>query len=700
MAKADATLVKASLLEAKTRAGGMAPDMSKLYQSTVDISSQYLLLTKGIMDNYKAERNKKRIALEKQMNEFTKIAEEGLVKLYSQKEPMPNKVIDAVEQEIERLKLEFEEVNTLGKNDTKENKRKRRQLMGDLSRVVNEAVNTRASAMILGEHAEIINLDEVNADIIDPTLKMINLKEMDEDENVSVSFGKNGLTFTAKNYWSTTQSDQRTVYHYVDPEGNEGTMTFEQYQEAGKDGGFKRMQEDGWEFDIRTENVPGTERTVTWGDPVSMTYSEILDAYPIKDFTADTNYIESLNNSYKAGKQDGLKNNPVRNYHGDDNRALFLESIDSKDAFRNFATRRIENLNEASFKEALLDDINIPISILDNMFIDMDGERVNIGLALDMLDIAGGADGGPDGIINAFDLTQAALLSEEGLKNFEANMDILIDVITNVDNEAFDLNTSKELLADYYMSFDEQKYEQGYENAIKSKQKSNKDGIYDVNDANYIINNRIMNPDDFDKNYGDLINFLENPEENKVIQGATGGAYKYVNGNFYQMIEYKDGSREWVQSTMQDIAATEGILNEVTGGQDLINNSNIIPDYGDLSSYTYESARFTGPNNKKWSAEELLLNADMKTVGKVLRAHFGVTTDLLWSDLKNKYKGIETFNPAGNYSVTLGDRVLIIDNSPLGKKGVQVFDLGSVKNIRRFIAWLKTEDARILLNMQ
>ena len=209
-----------------------------------------------------------------------------------------------------------------------------------------------------------------------------------------------------------------------------------------------------------------------------------------------------------------------------------------------------------------------------------------------------------------------------------------------------------------------------------------------------------MNPDDFEKYYGGLINFLENPEENKVVQGATGVAYKYVNGNFYQLVEYEGGGKEWVQSTMQDIAAIEGILNEVEGGQDFINNSNITQDYGDLSSYTYESARFTGPNDKKWSAEELLLNADMKTVGKVLRAHFGVTTDLLWSDLKKKYKGYELVSRTGGYTTKLGDRTIIIDHSPLGKKGVQLFDLSSVKEIRRFIAWLKTEDARTLLNMQ
>jgi len=155
-------------------------------------------------------------------------------------------------------------------------------------------------------------------------------------------------------------------------------------------------------------------------------------------------------------------------------REELLESIKETEDIPN-AIRKLEKTGHTqSFKQALINDFAISQSVLNNMFYIDNGEKIDVGGALlTELDIV------KDGVINEKDI-QAALDSDD-YATFEANMDVLIDAIVNPNNPAFDLQTTKSLIADYYIGsedgsvigLDQQAYNQVYETAEFNIQKRN-----------------------------------------------------------------------------------------------------------------------------------------------------------------------------------------------------------------------------------
>ena len=84
-------------------------------------------------------------------------------------------------------------------------------------------------------------------------------------------------------------------------------------------------------------------------------------------------------------------------------------------------------------------------------------------------------------MVNGEDMALAKAMGEEAYGSFEANMDAMIDAVVNVDNPAFSLSRSQELLADYYIGkeaegnnpaiigVDQQKYNAAFSEAERVK---------------------------------------------------------------------------------------------------------------------------------------------------------------------------------------------------------------------------------------
>ena len=119
--KADATLVQAAFREGQTRAGADVPNLKPLYEHQAKIGKQYAGIVTGMVDQINLQKKQEEAAKAKRLKPFKDIADQAFQTLYSQDEPMPDKVIQAVTAEVERLQDEFEKVNTEGKGDTKEN---------------------------------------------------------------------------------------------------------------------------------------------------------------------------------------------------------------------------------------------------------------------------------------------------------------------------------------------------------------------------------------------------------------------------------------------------------------------------------------------------------------------------------------------------------------------------------------------------
>lgn len=415
---ADASLVNASFNLGKARAGANAPNMAPLMQANVGISASFLKIAEGAMGNYKKKQEIKRVGKEKQLKGFEKIFSNTLQSLYEQEEPLPQSFIDMLTERVEGLQAEFETYNTYGKGDTAENNRQRARLTGELKRITNEINNFRGGLMKFGIDRKqgLLNEGLIRQGDIAPAQQVLDLVNF--DKNVAA-----GLLVPS-------------------------------YGEDGK---------------IQILSIGD------WGE-VIVTMESLNKAFPPIDTVQDTNILNRQTESSTTGNADGLKQNPTNNYDYEQRYSEYLDGLDTDDAVSNIVARKIKGVggNNPSFKDALLSDITIPIQVLDNMFYDDNGERVEVGLVFkEQLDIDG-----KEGITSE-DYDMAKDLGEDALAAFEDNLDRMIDAITNKENLAYDRGNTAKLLATYLTNMDKEKYDNSYNAAVKSKEpnKSTRDGL-------------------------------------------------------------------------------------------------------------------------------------------------------------------------------------------------------------------------------
>ena len=248
-------------------------------------------------------------------------------------------------------------------------------------------------------------IDENN---IAPMQSMLDLKGMDKNDNVSVAYVDGKLTFSAKNYYSDASS--------------------------------------------------------TWGDEVSMNSEQMFEALPSKDLANDERILKDNKTFSLQGTTDAKNGQP--NYFDEDGvtfgeeKANFVGQIKNEKQFQDIASRRMEGINAPSFTQALRSRIDIQLSVLDNMFYDENGQRVDLG------SVFAGLDKDNSGFINQDDL---AGLTGEDLEAFKNNHEQMLDALTNINNPAFDMETSKDLLGDYYTNLKKQAYDVTYNKQIKSQ---------------------------------------------------------------------------------------------------------------------------------------------------------------------------------------------------------------------------------------
>ena len=479
---ADPTLVSAAFKLAQSRAGADVPNLKPLYESQKDISKQYLGMITGALDEIKKENEVARIGKSNQMKGFNKVAQGAYDKLYSQQETMPDKVVNAMRDEINRLQDEFDAVNTYGENDTQENETARTRITAQLKRITNQAINARKNFIKIGDIAKTNNWNEelIDENNITPMQSVLDLKNMDRNDNITVAFIDGELTFSTKNYYS-----------------------------AGDD---------------------------IWGDAMSFTAQQMFDALPEFNNAIPTALLALHNSAGDKGAQD-VKDGLPNAYDKPDtlgaSKDAILGNITDEKSYQTASTIQMFS-RHPSFKDALLDRVDIPLNIIENMFFDDNGERVAIGQVFLELDRAGATDakGNPigDGVINAEDLSG---LSGEALESFKANHAAMIDAIINIHNPAFNFANSKSLLGDYYAGLEKNKYTQEYEANDPNKAVSGVGFKFNVNQG------YTMTMGDGTEKWvsGQLVvtmqNFINNPREGQVQRGYDGNIYSYKDGKFY-----------------------------------------------------------------------------------------------------------------------------------------------------------------------
>ena len=388
----------------------------------------------------KKKKEQLEIEHEKNLEPFQEIADKTFQKLHSQKEPLPQKIIDAVEDEVKRLQAEFDKVNVVGKGDTRENERARMKITAELTRITNEVVNTRADFMKMSQSAGNWNPNRIDPENIDPLKSILDLENFDKNPGVNAKFVDGKLTFTTKDYSTGTRFG-------LDAGFVEGTET----------------EDDMPEIDYDSE----TEEEYKYGEERVFTSSDMTAALPSKMLSNDALALDNVNSYSKQGVNDGKSGGPnyFRNEDGSLNEETYDEAknayageILDKKQFDDFANRRMQKIGQPSFKMGLIGNLNIPIAALDNMFMDQNGQRIQFADVFASMDSTG-PDGNPDGSITKEDLVG---LEGGDLTKFEQNVDTIIDALTNINHPAFHFETSRDMLADYYTNINMQAYERKY----------------------------------------------------------------------------------------------------------------------------------------------------------------------------------------------------------------------------------------------
>lgn len=404
---ADSTLVNVSLKEAVSRAGVDVPNLKPLYDSSTGITKAVSGVITGLIGNIKEGNKKMRIGRDKQIAAFQKIADVGFQKLYEQKEPMPEKVVNALRDRIRELKEEFELYNTYGKNDTEENNNARMKLMGELQRITNGVINTRSNFQTILGTAGNWNKERINPENISTYQSFLDIGGMDANNDISVEYIKGELTFI----------NSATGKQFTSSEMMEGIPAMD-----------KKMK------------VYGTDRFIA---------------------------------AQKKGATDG-KN---RSYGYYDNESVitsvkggYLDEISDEEDFMNASTIELAS-GSGTFKNDLLDHAEISLEVVKNMYYTEGGENVPIGEIFAKWDQDG------DGDVDAKDVAAINKLSAGEIETFNENHKRIVSALTNRYDPAFDLETSKELFADWAVDKEKQYYDNHYKSNYTPPEGSNTDKL-------------------------------------------------------------------------------------------------------------------------------------------------------------------------------------------------------------------------------
>jgi len=353
---ADATLVEAAFKEGRTRAAGDVPSMKPMFESQKKVQKTYMDTITNVMDMVQKKEDEKELVKTGRL----KPVKETIQKAYNaleQGEPLPQFVIDDFTAQIEDLQDQFEKVNTEGEGDTRANEAERRRITARLARLKNQAIDLRSKYMIAFQDPSSYNdpnikdgdIDAINSIAVafsDPDAAA----EMFKNGNMRGEFVNGEYTIHTKNY-STGQ-----VRGHVEP----ATDT----------------------YDPDAEITPATDEVIEeykFGDETSYTAGDVANALPYKNLNNDKNINDFLAKEGNLGKLDAKNNNP--NKYDDPYTVQaevdeFYNNIISTDEdYYDVASRRF--LGVPSFKQALGGMIDIPIDILNNMFLDAKGKPVD-----------------------------------------------------------------------------------------------------------------------------------------------------------------------------------------------------------------------------------------------------------------------------------------------------------------------------------
>jgi len=618
---ADSVLVNAAFKEAISRGKANSINKKPLYDSINANMNKAFNTLNSIIDRYAVKKEANRAGVRKQMSGFQKTADELTQGMYAAKEPLPDAFINAFRDKIISLQEEFEDYNTYGKGDTSENNMARSRIMGELTRVKNQAINFRADSRIFLDRLKDVPPESVygpNIPANQQALDFNNYKRLVEEGKIEVVYGEKGIEITSRGY------NTRTIKVPL-------TNPSEQFLEAGSD------------------NMMDAEES--YGKDVVVTIGSLKSNFKATDLAHHSDIVKDINDYTKVGEDDAGKQNPQKSYDEEEAKEIFTRHVSTEEKFNNVVTSKIDGIHEirSSFRVSLENNLNIPISVLQNMTYDANGDGVDdMDSLIAELDIDGGPNGEGDGIIDEKDIAAG-----ENLANFEQNLDSLIDALTNVKHPAFDIGISAPMLGAYLEKINKGRYNTIYDRTVKANSRNNPKGatgsqiIYgnqNLGEKSFVVQDDILDKamnnepiiswggERFDpdpKNPGNYI--LEGTEESKPIDGILRGKYFGMNERINsRKLEYPTGlpnvlgdppASSVETPNVEDFAYDAGGFD----GEDTSSLTNIVlgwnEQYGEMG-FSFKTNKKTGTGITDARRKYLIVTVKAKN-GKILNIDMG-----------------------------------------------------------------------------
>ena len=515
---ADSTLVNAAFKLGSTRAGADNPNMKPLINANTNIGKGFMDISLGAMTNYARKKEIQKAGVERQAHVFGGRVNKIIESIYEQEQPMHDGFIDVYRVQIEKLQEQFNNVNTFGKSDTVANTRERARLMGELTRIKGAAVSFR------GNLGAFVDGQRVNGN--------------------------------------------KSEYNQHRIAANNQALDFSNYDELIEDG---KIRLDYGKNGVEIVSIIGEEE-------FTVTLDSLKKDFPSINKEHHSTILSTINQTNSRATSAANKPNAVNDYNKEEQVINYTRLVDTPANFQNIVSSNIDGVYMAStFKQSLQKNLEVSEAVLSNMvFTDENGIEVNVGV-----DLLAALDLVEDGKIDKKDLDAGAKLTDTNELNvFEQNVDALIDVITNIDNPAFNIGMSSKLLGAHLAAHDKLEYEDTYNKANNANIKANK---IEIKTGNYTVNNREISEETFERSYGAMVKMINDPQEGDV-GGANGINFIYTNGKYFT--ESTPGKFD-VEKTQFEVATDSGLIN-YTDVKAPVNTTAVVVDESEIPKVSKE----------------------------------------------------------------------------------------------------------------
>ena len=211
----------------------------------------------------------------------------------------------------------------------------------------------------------------------------------------------------------------------------------------------------------------GVEITSIIGDrEIVVTLDSLKKDFPLTNLEHHGKVLAGVTQTKGKATADANSVGATSTYNEQEQIISYTRLVDTPENFQNLVSSQVDDVHmQSTLKQSLETNLDVSKAILENMFVDGENKGVEFQKALDL-------DG--DGDVDEDDLLKGGSLEGKKGEAFKQNVDALIDVITNIDNPAFNIQYSSELLGKHLAAHDKKEYTDTFAKAKAANSKNNK----------------------------------------------------------------------------------------------------------------------------------------------------------------------------------------------------------------------------------